>query len=170
MRFRYNPIQRWAKIIYRKFNPVLGSAWTKGKVDDICKINLVPPETLKSFFSDCIKTLQGIKGKEIGDYLEFGVFNGSSLGSAYLTAKKLNLNSMRFFGFDAFQGLPEETDEEHDVLQKGFYACSFEKMKECLKRRNVNPNDVIWIKGWYKDTLNDKTIKKHNIKKIGIVF
>lgn len=170
MSFRYNPIQRWAKIIYRKINPFPGSPWTKGKVDDICKVNLVPPETLKSFFADCIKTLQDTKGKNVGDYLEFGVFNGSSLGSAYLTAKNLNLNSMRFFGFDAFQGLPEETDEEHDVLQKGFYACSFEKMKECLKRRNVNPNDVIWIKGWYKDTLNEKTIKKHKIKNIGIVF
>jgi O-methyltransferase len=170
MNFRYNPIQRWIKIIYRKFNPVPGSPWTKGKVDDICKINLVPPETLKTFFANCIKNLQDIKGKELGDYLEFGVFNGSSLGSAYLTAKKLNLNSMRFFGFDAFQGLPEETDEEHDVLQKGFYACSFEKMKECLERRNVNPDDIIWIKGWYKDTLNEKTIKKHNLKKIGIVF
>src|SRR3989338_11237353 len=161
MSFRYNPLQREAIKLYRKFSPIPGSPWTKGKVDDICKINLVPPETLKSFFEDCIKRLQKIKGKEVGDYLEFGVFNGSSLGSAYLTAKKLNLNSMRFFGFDAFQGLPKGTDEENDVLQKGFYACSFEKVKECLKRRNVNHNYIIWIKGWYKDTLNEKTIKKH---------
>ena len=170
MSFRYNPIQKWAKIIYRKFNPVPVSPWTKGHVDDICKINLVPPETLETFFADCIKILQDIKGKNIGDYLEFGVFNGSSLGSAYLTAKKMNLKSMRFFGFDAYKGLPKGTDEEHDVLKKGFYACSFEKMKECLKRRGINPDDTIWIKGWYNETLNDKTIKKHNIKKIGIVF
>jgi len=170
MGFRYNPIQRWLKIIYRKVNSIPPSPWTKGKVDDICKINLVPPEKLKSFFTDCIKILQEIKGKEIGDYLEFGVFNGSSLGSAYLTAKKMNLKSMRFLGFDAYKGLPKGTDEEHDVLQKGFYACSFEKMKECLRRRKINPNEVIWIKGWYDETLNNKTIKKHNIKKIGIVF
>lgn len=170
MSFRYNPIQKWAKIIYRKFNPVPGSPWTKGYVDDICKINLVPPETLKTFFAGCIKMLQDLKGENVGDYLEFGVFNGSSLGSAYLTAKKLNLESMRFFGFDAFKGLPKGTDEEHDVLQKGFYACSFEKMKECLKRRNVNPDEVIWVKGWYNETLNEKTLKKHDISKIGIVF
>src|SRR3989344_7979125 len=170
MSFRYNPIQRWAKIIYRKSNPVPGSPWTKGHVDDICKINLVPPETLKTFFAGCIKTLQDLKGENVGDYLEFGVFNGSSLGSAYLTAKKLNIKSMRFFGFDAFKGLPKGTDEEHDVLQKGFYACSFEKMKECLKRRNIDPDEIILVKGWYNETLNDKNVKKYNLKKIGIVF
>lgn len=170
MGFRYNTIQKWAKIIYRKFHPVPGSPWTKGHVDDICKINLVPPETLKTFFADCIRMLQDIKGKDVGDYLEFGVFNGSSLGSAYLTVKKLNLKSIRFLGFDAFKGLPEGTDEEHDVLQKGFYCCSFQKMKECLKRRGIDPHNIIWIRGWYKDTLNNKTINKYKIKRIGIVF
>lgn len=170
MNFRYNPLQRTLKIIYRKFFPVPKSPWTIGEVDDICKINLVPPEKLKSFFSDCIKKLTAIKGKDIGDYLEFGVFNGSSLGSAYLTAKKMDLKSMRFLGFDAYKGLPKGTDEEHDVLKKGFYACSFEKMKECLRRRDINPSDIIWVKGWYNETLNDKTIKKYKIKKIGIVF
>ena len=170
MSYRYNPIQKWAKIIYRKFYPIPGSPWTKGHVDDICKINLVPPETLKTFFADCIKILQKTKGKEIGDYLEFGVFNGSSLGSAYLTAKKMNLKSIKFFGFDSFEGLPKGTDDEHDILQKGFYCCPFEKTKECLKKRSVNPDEVIWIKGVYSDTLNDETFKKVGYPKIGIVF
>jgi hypothetical protein len=142
-----------------------------GRVEDICCVNLVPPEKLKTFFADCIKKLQGIKGKDIGDYLEFGVFNGSSMSSMYLTAKKLGFNSMRFFGFDAFEGLPKGAENEDDsVWKKGFYACSFEKMQECLKRKNINPKDINWVKGWYKDTLNDKTIKKFNLKKIGMVF
>ncbi len=170
MGFRYNPVQRWAKIFYRKFNPVPGSPWTMGHVDDICKINLVPPETLKTFFAGCIRMLQDVKGKDIGDYLEFGVFNGSSLGSAYLAAKRMELKRMRFLGFDSFKGLPDGTDEEHDVLQKGFYCCSFEEMRECLKRRDISPNDMVWIRGWYKDTLNNRTVKRYNIKKIGIAF
>lgn len=170
MGFRYSPMKRWAKRVYRKFKPIPGSPWTKGHVKDICQINLVPPETLKSFFEGCIKRLQKIKGDDIGDYLEFGVFNGSSLGSAYLTAKKMNLKSMRFFGFDSFEGLPKGTDEEHDILQKGFYCCPFNKTKECLKRRGVNPEKVIWVKGLYSDTLNDKTIKNKDIGNIGIVF
>ena len=170
MGYRYGPIKRFLKTKYRKINPIPGSPWTKGHVDDICKINLVPPETLKIFFTKCYKILQKIKGEKIGDYLEFGVFNGSSIGSAYLSAMKNKLKSMKFFGFDSFKGLPKGTDEEHDALQKGFYGCSYEKMKECLRRRKVDPSKIIWIKGWYKDTLNDKTIKKYNIGKIGIVF
>src|SRR3989344_2687992 len=171
MNFRYNLIQKFGRLIYRKFNPVPRSPWTQGKVKDICEINLVPPERLKSFFADCIKILQKIKGKDIGDYLEFGVFNGSSIGSMYLTAKKENLESMRFFGFDAFQGLPKNAENEDDgVWKKGFYACSFDKMQECLKRRDVDYRHINWVKGWYKKTLNSKNINKLKLNKIGIVF
>ncbi len=142
-----------------------------GYTKDICEVNLVPPETLKTFFTDCIRTLQRSKGSDIGDYLEFGVFNGSSLSSMYLSAKTLELTSTRFFGFDAFEGLPAGAENEDDgVWKKGFYACSFEKMTECLQRKNINSRDITWVKGWYTNTLNNQTIKKYNIKNIGIVF
>jgi O-methyltransferase len=169
--FRYNPLQRRLKIIYRTFFPVPKSPWTKGYVENICAVNLVPPETLKTFFETCVKRLQIIKGEQIGDYFEFGVFNGSSLASMYLTAKKLNLDSMRFFGLDAFEGLPEGSEKEDDgVWQKGFYACSFEKMSECLQMKDVNPEDIHWVKGWYQDTLNTNLIEEYKIKELGIIF
>ncbi|MCC7356245.1 MAG: hypothetical protein IT410_01345, partial [Candidatus Doudnabacteria bacterium] len=102
---------------------------------------------------------------------EFGVFNGSSLSSMHLSAKKLDLASTRFFGFDAFEGLPANAENEDDgVWKKGFYACSFEQMNTCLQRKSINPQDIIWVKGWYEDTLNDQTIQQHNLKNIGIVF
>lgn len=170
MTYKYSKLQILLKRIWRIFFPVPGSPWTKGDVDDICKINLVPPEKLKSFFADCIKILQDLKGEDIGDYLEFGVFNGSSMGSAYLTAKKFNLESMRFLGFDAYKGLPQGTDDEHDVLQKWFYACSFEQMKACLKKRDIDPKDILRVNGWYHETLNQETIEKYDMQKIGIVF
>jgi len=171
MNYRYNPFQRALKRLYRIFSPVPKSPWTMGEIDDICKVNLVPPEKLKSFFTSCINILRDSKGKEIGDYLEFGVFNGSSLSSMYLTAKESGCDSMRFFGFDAFEGLPKGAEKEDDgVWKKGFYACSFEKMKECLKRKDVNSKEINWIKGWYENTLNDKTMKKYKLKKVGIVF
>lgn len=43
-------------------------------------------------------------------------------------------------------------------------------MKECLQRKDINPNKITWIKGWYEYTLNKQTIKELNLKKIGIVF
>jgi O-methyltransferase len=171
MNFKYNRLQIVAIKIYRKFFPVPRSPWTMGHVENICDVNLVPPEKLKTFFASCINRLKKTKGDSIGDYLEFGVFNGSSISSMYLTAKKLNQSKMRFFGFDAFEGLPEGAENEDDgVWKKGFYACSFEKMKECLRAKEINPDDINWIKGWYDKTLNKNNIEKYQINKIGIVF
>ncbi len=171
MSFRYNFIQRTSKKLWRTFFPIPKSPWTMGEVEDICAINLVPPEKLKIFFADCIKELQKVKGNDIGDYLEFGVFNGSSMSSMYSTAKEQGLTSTRFFGFDAFQGLPKGSENEDDgAWKERFYACSFEQMQECLKRKSIDPKKITWVKGWYDKTLNAKTINQHKLNKIGIVF
>lgn len=170
MGFRYTLLQREFKKFYRRFFPVPRSPWTIGKVDDICEINLVPPEKLRAYFANCISILKRTRGNNIGDYLEFGVFNGSSMSSIYLTAKELDFK-MRFFGFDAFKGLPKESEKEDDnVWKEGFYSCSFEKMTQCLKKRGINPKEINWVKGWYKDTLNDRTVNKFKINNPGIIF
>jgi len=171
MSFRYGAITRTSKQIYRKFFPVPKSPYTIGEISDICAVHLVPPEILRTFFKGAIQKLQVLKGKDIGDYLEFGVFNGASLSSMYLTCKELGLTSTRFFGFDAFEGLPADAESEDDgVWKKGFYSCSFEKMNECLGKKNIDPNDINWVKGWYKDTLNQATVEKFKLGKLGIVL
>mgnify|MGYP001575715044 CR=1 FL=1 len=169
--FRYSPLKRNLKKLYRKFNPVPRSPWTAGHVEDICAVNLVPPQTLVDFFQDCVKRLQKVKGGEIGDYLEFGIFNGNSIGSMSLACKAMDLKSIRLFGFDAFEGLPAGSENEDDgVWKKGFYTCSFEQMQSCLSRRNVDPNSITWINGWYNQTLSPETIQKYELQNIGIVF
>ncbi len=171
MNFRYNSIERTTRKIYRKLFPVPKSPWTTGEVKDICTINLVPPEKLVSFFENCIKRLKDIKGEHIGDYLEFGVFNGNSMGSMYQATKNLKLNSTRLFGFDAFEGLPADSEnEDGGVWRKGFYSCSFEQMSDCLKRRSIDSGEITWVKGWYNETLNNELKEKYQIKKLGIVF
>ncbi len=78
---------------------------------------------------------------------------------------------MRLFGFDAFEGLPAGSENEDDgVWKKGFYTCSFEQTKQCLLKRDVNPEEITWVKGWYEDTLNEETKQKFQLKNIGIVF
>ncbi len=162
---------RAGRIAYRKFFPVPKSPYTLGEVKDICAVNLVPPQKLINFFTDCLGRLKKIKGNAVGDYLEFGVFNGNSMGSMYLAGKEIGLNSMRFFGFDAFQGLPPGSEKgDSGAFQGGFYTCSFEQTQQCLRRRNVDPNDIIWVNGWYNETLNEATVEKYGIKKIGLVF
>jgi hypothetical protein len=171
MSYRYSPLEKRLKQIYRKFYPIPKSPWTAGKIDDICAVNLVPPEKLISFFTNCISKLQKIRGNEIGDYLEFGVFNGNSIGSMFLAKKATGLNSMRLFGFDAFEGLPSDSENEDDgVWKKGFYSCSFEQMKKCLQQRNVDANQITWVNGWYDTILNKETTLQYNLQNIAIVF
>ncbi|MCW1930511.1 MAG: TylF/MycF family methyltransferase [Candidatus Kerfeldbacteria bacterium] len=169
--YRYSPLTRILKEIYRAWNPVPRSPWTAGEVADMCAVNLVPPETLVEFFTACVKRLRQLKGDNIGDYLEFGVFNGNSIGSMALVRKQMQLESMRLFGFDAFEGLPAGSENEDDgVWKKGFYACSFEQLQECLRRRGVDTNDITWVKGWYTETLNPHTAEQHALNNFGIVF
>jgi len=171
MSFRYSTLERLLKIFYRKFNPVPRSPWTAGPVKDICAVNLVPPQKLVDFFKSCLTRLKKIKGNEVGDYFEFGVFNGNSIGSMYLAREAMGLKSMRLFGFDAFQGLPAGAEKEDaGVYKAGFYTCSFEQMQQCLLRRNINPNEITWVTGWYNETLNEETSKKLDLRKIGLVF
>jgi hypothetical protein len=167
---RYNPIQRQLKKWYRKIFPVPTSPYTLGEVEDICAVTLVPPQDLQDFFKRALSILKGIKGDDVGDYLEFGVFNGASLVSMYKASKELDL-SMRYFGFDAFEGLPAQAENEDDgVWKKGFYTCSFEKMKECLSREDIDPELIHWVKGWYDQTLTTETREKFEITNPGIVF
>lgn len=173
MSFRYGPITRASKIAYRKLFPVpnVKSPYTTGEVKDICAVNLVPPQTLVDFFTGCLKKLKTIKGDDVGDYLEFGVFNGNSIGSMYLARNAMGVKSTRLFGFDAFQGLPPGSEKEDaGVYQAGFYTCSFEEMQQCLTRRSVNPDEITWVKGWYDETLTDETAKKFTLKKVGVAF
>jgi hypothetical protein len=170
MSYRYNPATRLAKKAYRIFFPVPRSPWTAGHVDDICAVNLVPPVQLVTFFEDCIDILKELKGGDIGDYLEFGIFNGNSIGSMYLAQKAKGVR-MRLFGFDAFEGLPAGSENEDDgVWKKGFYTCSFDQMRECLSKRNVDPESITWITGWYDQTLTMETAQTHNLQNPGIVF
>ena len=171
MNHRYSPLKRELKKAYRKFFPVPVSPWTAGHVDDICAVNLVPPQKLISFFEGCIERLQGLRGDDIGDYLEFGVFNGNSIGSMYLARQAKGVKSTRLFGFDAFEGLPAGSEKEDDgVWKKGFYTCSFEQMQKCLSGRSVPPSEITWIKGWYDQTLTNETVTKYNLTNPGIIF
>ena len=111
-----------------------------------------------------------MKGVDVGGYLEFGVFNGSSISCMHTASVKASVN-IRLFGFDAFEGLPEGAENEDDgVWKKGFYSCAFEQMKKCLLKRNVNPDNIEWVKGWYDKTLSDSLVKKFNIRNLSIVF
>ena len=108
-----------------------------------------------------------------GAYLEFGLFKGYSFWYAQSAARRLGLDSMRFFGFDSFAGLPDIGDidrTENDAFYKGQYACSKEDVV-----RNLDSNGVDWertflIEGYYATSLNPALKSRHRLQNIAIVL
>jgi len=78
--------------------------------------------------------------QEAIDYLEFGVFRGESI--RYWTGLNKNKNS-RFFGFDSFEGLPEDWRPEKP---KGHFDVGGSTPW-------IDDERVKFIKGWFEDTI-----------------
>jgi hypothetical protein len=80
------------------------------------------------------------KGQRAVDYLEFGVFEGDSI--RFWSAANQNVSS-RFFGFDSFEGLPEDW---HSGKRKGAFSTSG-KLPEVADPR------VSFVAGWFQKSL-----------------
>ena len=80
-----------------------------------------------------------IQGEAI-DYLEFGVFQGESI--RYWANLNKNDES-RFFGFDSFDGLPENWQPEK---RKGHFSVGGTIPK-------LDDGRVKFIKSWFEDTI-----------------
>jgi O-methyltransferase len=114
-------------------------------------------------------------GAEIdGDYLEFGVYQGTTFSYAYKIMHPL-FSKMRFFAFDSFSGLPEikgmdAIEGYKSSFYEGQFAFSEESFIENVKKENVDLSKVVTIKGWFNDTLTNKISDKYNINKISFAW
>ena len=112
-------------------------------------------------------------GEIKGDYLEFGVSKGVTMTAAYHHARWAGLNSMVFFAFDSFEGLPqiEGVDANGPChYHQGQYACGLERFKRNLSRDGVDLCRIKTVEGWYDKTLNDNTKKILGIQQAAVVW
>ncbi len=85
---------------------------------------------------------QQLSGQPI-DYLEFGVFEGESI----LKWAELNDHpDSRFYGFDSFEGLPEDWKNALRVIPKGHFSTAGQVPQTADTR-------VSFHKGWFQDSL-----------------
>ena len=101
-----------------------------------------------------------------GDYLEFGVYRGTSLINAYKLARKYGLAGMRFFAFDSFEGLPHS---ESAVMKKGAYASSRETFENAVAKAGVDLDKVLTVEGFYDRSLTEEVKKTHDLKRAAVV-
>ena len=127
-----------------------------------------------------------------GDYLEFGVFAGSSFIRSHQIIKDVfrqhqrlhegrteedamairrNWESMRFFAFDSFQGLPklEGIDKQTSDFARGKYTYAERNFRNNLIKADVALDKVIIVPGWFNETCTEETINKYAMKKASII-
>ncbi len=113
-----------------------------------------------------------IGAKIPGDYLEFGVFEGTTFRYAYSQMSPY-FRSMKFIAFDSFEGLPitKGIDAENGYssnFHKNEFACTEEEFLENLVESKVDLQRTLIVKGWFDDTLRLKKAKDYGLEKIAV--
>jgi O-methyltransferase len=114
--------------------------------------------------------LNALGKKTIGEYLEFGVYYGSSLACMYDTLVSLGITQTRLFGFDSFEGLPHSEFKGDQHWDEGDFCSSEHFAKKYLMRRGIEWNRVVLEKGWFCDTLTEEFLQIHGIEKASLIM
>lgn len=131
---------------------------------------LVSAEELEPKYTMAWERLKSL-GVELGDYLEFGVSRGASMVCMHRVTKKLNLKSVRMFGFDSFEGMPESAKVEDDGTWKpGQFASTIDETRTFLNAYKIDWTRTHLIKGWFEDSLNTATTEQFNIRKASVIM
>lgn len=86
-------------------------------------------------------------------------------------AKAFGLN-MKFYAFDSFEGLPAPTgnDKDFDAFSEREFACDLPQFKSILRNNGVNISACEFIKGWFNQSLTQKTKKTLPLRKAALVY
>jgi hypothetical protein len=108
-----------------------------------------------------------------GDYLEFGVFRGHTFAGAFHSAKRYGLDSIHFYAFDSFCGLPPSSGVDAEGFrhfEEGDFACSEQDFLDNLRRENVDLARVTAIPGWFHEVLTEDLKRQLPLKRAAIVW
>jgi O-methyltransferase len=134
-------------------------------------VQLVDPGQLRAKLHEGLAYLSRDGKEQVGDYLEFGVFNGTSMICMYQVLQEMKLHHVRLFGFDSFEGLPvAAATDDGGVWKPGDFASPYEVTKERLVAASLSPGRAVLIKGWFNETLNADTIARLGISHVGVIM
>lgn len=160
---------------YRTLEPYL-PGWFNSRIAGmsdkyIFKALVIEDEILPQYKKAASYLVKDIGKDALGDYLEFGVCYGTSMGCMSRVLRKKNLDNVRLIGFDSFEGLPQSAAHEDDGKWKpGEFACSIEDATQYLTEHGVDWDRTHLIKGWYSDTLTAEVVAEHNIEKASLIM
>jgi O-methyltransferase len=165
--------RRWVEMRKRdvrrspSFQPILAERLLDGR-----EAPLVPKEKLEEAYREALNHLASAPGSnDVGDYLEFGVYVGTSLLCMNRASRAVGLESLRMYGFDSFQGLPEVAGAESGGLwQPGWLRAEYGLVREHLTRNGIDWGRTTLVPGWFEETLGPGLAHELGIKKAGIIM
>lgn len=110
-----------------------------------------------------------------GDYLEFGVFTGSSFNFAMKIDKKMQRIFKRkidtnFIGFDSFDGFGDIMPiDENPSFKSNFFKVNKKKVIKNIEKNSTNQKSRL-IEGFYQQTIKNKSANDYNINKSRIIM
>lgn len=132
---------------------------------------LVTEEALKpKYLAGLLRLMNKYGSSSLGDYLEFGVYHGTSLIIMHRVLEELGLDHIRLFGFDSFEGLPTTAKTDDEGHWKGLLKSEYDFTLQVLKTEKVNMDRVILTKGYYDATLNPALKQRHQLQKASVIM
>ena len=118
----------------------------------------------------CVETV--IKENIPGDLIETGVWRGGSCIFMKAILKSYEINDRKVFAADSFEGLPAPDEikypadqgDKHHTLD--FFVVSREEVENNFKRYGLLDDQIIFLKGWFKDTLPTAPIKQLSVLRL----
>jgi hypothetical protein len=90
----------------------------------------------------------------IGDYYEFGCHRCRTFRMALTEARRHNLDSIEFFAFDSFEGLPDPTtDTSVEIWKRGMLSTTEENFMQMITDHGIYDDRVHTVKGFYDQSL-----------------
>jgi len=107
-----------------------------------------------------------VREKVEGDFIETGVWRGGAVIFMKALLNEFNLNDRKVFVADSFEGLPKP-DVTKYIEDKGDRHYQWKELsigelvvRENFRKYNLLDENVIFLKGWFKDTLKTAPIQK----------
>lgn len=117
------------------------------------------------------RLIQRVGRERLGDYLEFGVYNGTSLVSTFRETESMGLTHMRLFGFDSFEGLPPAAAiDDEGKWKPGAWRSELAFTEAVLDAEGVGRSRVFLVPGWFSHTCNAETAHRYGIAKASVIM
>ncbi len=118
----------------------------------------------------CIETVLGERVE--GDLIETGVWRGGACIFMGAVLAAYGIEDRKIFVADSFEGLPKPDAEKYpsdkgDIHHTHTYlAVSKKDVENNFRKYGLLNNQVVFLKGWFKDTLSQAPIEKLSILRL----